>query len=122
MHSRGWSIGAVDDDGSPIVGPMTCFPGYHARNGHRKKPKAVAAMVDHVKDKSNDGAADIDDVKLFLKKNRANRIALKGDAEGKYPGGDFRSPECVEFLKQADIVLTKPPVSSERATRGRMAA
>ena len=25
--------------------------------------------------------------------------------------GDFRSPECVEFLKQADIVCTNPPFS-----------
>lgn len=29
---------------------------------------------------------------------------LKGD-------GDFRSPECVEFLKEADIVVTNPPFS-----------
>ena len=29
---------------------------------------------------------------------------LKGD-------GDFRSPECVELLKQADIVVTNPPYS-----------
>ena len=25
--------------------------------------------------------------------------------------GDFRSPECIEFLKQADIVITNPPFS-----------
>lgn len=30
--------------------------------------------------------------------------ALEGD-------GDFRSPECVELLKQADIVVTNPPFS-----------
>ena len=29
---------------------------------------------------------------------------LKGD-------GDFRSPECIEFLKRADIVVTNPPFS-----------
>ncbi len=29
---------------------------------------------------------------------------LKGD-------GDFRSAECVELLKQADIVVTNPPFS-----------
>lgn len=23
--------------------------------------------------------------------------------------GDFRSPECVELLKEADIVVTNPP-------------
>lgn len=31
-------------------------------------------------------------------------LPLKGD-------GDFRSPECVELLKQADIVCTNPPYS-----------
>lgn len=25
--------------------------------------------------------------------------------------GDFRSPECIEFLKQADVVVTNPPFS-----------
>lgn len=30
---------------------------------------------------------------------------LKGD-------GDFRSPECVKLLKQADIVVTNPPFST----------
>ena len=49
------------------------------------------------------------DVKLFLKRNKAARTALKGN--DKYPGGDFRSPECVELLKEADIVVTNPPFS-----------
>ena len=31
-------------------------------------------------------------------------IPLKGN-------GDFRSPECIEFLKEADIVVTNPPFS-----------
>ena len=34
----------------------------------------------------------------------ANVELLEGD-------GDFRSPECVELLKQADIVVTNPPFS-----------
>lgn len=28
-----------------------------------------------------------------------------------YPAGDFRSKECIELLKQADIVVTNPPFS-----------
>ena len=28
-----------------------------------------------------------------------------------YPAGDFRSPECIELLKEADIVVTNPPFS-----------
>lgn len=37
-------------------------------------------------------------------KSLAVTIPLKGD-------GDFRSEECVEFLKEADIVVTNPPFS-----------
>ena len=51
----------------------------------------------------------IEDVKLFLNRNKAARIALKGDDT--YGGGDFRSAECVAFLKEADIVVTNPPFS-----------
>ncbi len=32
------------------------------------------------------------------------KLNLKGD-------GDFRSPECIELLKEADIVITNPPFS-----------
>jgi hypothetical protein len=38
----------------------------------------------------------------FIKQNEWG--ILKGD-------GDFRSPECIELLKQADIVCTNPPFS-----------
>jgi len=96
-------------DGSPIAGQMTLFPEHTDGNGKRQKPKAIAVIVDHVTDENNDGAADLEDVKLFLKRNKANRIALKGNDQ--YPGGDFRSSECLDFLKQADIVVTNPPFS-----------
>jgi len=96
-------------DGSPIAGRGTLFPEYEEGNGTRKRPRALAVVLDHVDDENGDGAADLTDVELFLKRNKAARIALKGSAD--YPGGDFRSPECVEFLKQADIVVTNPPFS-----------
>jgi hypothetical protein len=96
-------------DGSPIAGQGTLFPEYDEGNGKRQKPKALAVIIDQVKDENGDGAVDITDVELFLKRNQAARIALKGSAD--YPGGDFRSPECVDFLKQADIVVTNPPFS-----------
>lgn len=97
-------------DGSPIAGQLTLFPEYNEGNGKRQKPKALAVIVDRVKDEDGDGAANVTDVELFLRRNKAARIALKGD-EGKYPGGDFRSAECVAFLKQADVVVTNPPFS-----------
>ena len=96
-------------DGSPIAGQATLFPEYNEGNGKRQKPKAVAVILDHVKDEDGDGAANVTDVELFLKRNKAARIALKADE--KYPGGDFRSPECIALLKEADIVVTNPPFS-----------
>jgi hypothetical protein len=96
-------------DGSPIAGQLTLFPEYDEGNGKRQKPKALAVILDDVRDEDGDGAANLDDVKLFLKQNKAARIALKGD--GKYAGGDFRSPECIAFLKESDIVVTNPPFS-----------
>ena len=100
-------------DGSPIAGEGgqgTLFPEYNEGNGKRQKPKALAFILDQVKDENDDGAVDIEDVKLFLKRNKAARIPLKGDPD-KYPGGDFRSSECVAFLKEADIIATNPPFS-----------
>jgi hypothetical protein len=96
-------------DGSPIAGQGVLFPEYNEGNGKRPKPKALAVILDRVKDEDGDGAANVTDVELFLKRNKAARIALKADE--KYPGGDFRSRECVALLKEADIVVTNPPFS-----------
>lgn len=96
-------------DGSPIAGQGELFPEYNEGNGKRRKPKALAVILDQVKDENGDGAANIEDVKLFLKRNKAARTALKGDDT--YGGGDFRSAECVALLKESDIVVTNPPFS-----------
>jgi hypothetical protein len=56
-----------------------------------------------------DGAGRADDVitdyDVFIRQNEWP--LLKGD-------GDFRSDECIELLKQADIVCTNPPFSEFR--------
>jgi len=96
-------------DGSPIAGQGTLFPEYNEGNGKRQKPKALAVTIDHVKDEDANGAVNVTDVELFLKRNKAARKALKGN--DKYPGGDFRSPECIALLKESDIVVTNPPFS-----------
>ncbi len=50
-----------------------------------------------------------------LKKKNGGRLSVESfkDIEAKplKGDGDFRSPECVEFLKKADIVCTNPPFS-----------
>ena len=46
-------------DGSPIAGQGTLFPEYNEGNGKRQKPKALAVILDHVKDEDGDGAANM---------------------------------------------------------------
>jgi hypothetical protein len=57
-----------------------------------------------VPDIDRDGAINLNDVKYLLKhdKNTTNPL---------HNNGDFRNDECVELLKQADIVCTNPPFS-----------
>jgi hypothetical protein len=91
-------------DGSPIAGAQLTFGEYDEGNGERQKPKGIAVEIEEVTDFNGDGATGIEDVKLFLARNPHTRTPLAG-------GGDFRSPECIELLKQADIVVTNPPFS-----------
>ena len=65
-----------------------------------KKPYVIE--ISEVTDENGDGAVDLTDFELILKKNKPK--ILKGD-------GDFRSAECIEYLKEADIVVTNPPFS-----------
>ena len=67
-----------------------------------KKPYKIE--ITEVKDYNNDGAVDLSDVEHLLKNGKNTLTVLKGD-------GDFRSEECIELLKQADIVVTNPPFS-----------
>ena len=70
----------------------------------RQKGKPYKAIVTKVYDTTGDGGIDMDDI-INLFKNRENELTeLKGD-------GDFRSEECIELLKEADIVVTNPPFS-----------
>ena len=50
------------------------------------------------------GAIDLFDVELLLNNNNNILTKLEGN-------GDFRSKECIELLKQSDIVVTNPPFS-----------
>lgn len=69
-------------------------------------PKKIAYKVEitEVTDVNGDGAINLADI-AYLMQNDKNVISiLKGN-------GDFRSDECIELLKQADIVVTNPPFS-----------
>lgn len=76
-------------------------------NPEKGRPKVTANkfIINEVHDVDNDGAFNLSDVAEQLKANKNNEWApLDGD-------GDFRSTECIQLLKQSDIVVTNPPFS-----------
>ncbi|MBP6884661.1 MAG: adenine-specific methyltransferase EcoRI family protein [Candidatus Pacebacteria bacterium] len=71
------------------------------------RPKIVANkfIINEVGDVDGDGSFTLEDIAKQLRANKNNEwTPLEGD-------GDFRSDECVELLKQSDIVVTNPPFS-----------
>lgn len=91
-------------DSSPIAYTQLSIFGDTQKTIPNNNRKAYKIEITEVEDFNNDGAFDLADVE-FLLKNKKNSLALlKGD-------GDFRSEECIELLKQADIVITNPPFS-----------
>ncbi len=71
----------------------------------RPKITANKFIINQVGDVDGDGSFTLQDIAKQLKANKHNEwTPLKGD-------GDFRSDECIELLKQADIVVTNPPFS-----------
>ena len=71
----------------------------------RRKVTANKLIINEVHDMDGDGAFDLRDIAEQLKANKNNEWSpLDGE-------GDFRSPECIELLKQSDIVVTNPPFS-----------
>lgn len=78
------------------------------------EPKKIAYKVEitEVKDLNGDGAVDLSDVQYLLRNDKNVLSTLKT--------GDFRGPECIELLKQADIVVTNPPFSLFREYIGQL--
>ena len=63
----------------------------------RAKPYRVE--ITEVNDENGDGAVDMTDVEILIRNKKNVLTLLEGD-------GDFRSQECIELLKQADVVVT----------------
>ena len=89
-------------DGSPITGnelPLIF-------DVSEEEPRRIAYKVEitEVTDINGDGAINLADVAYLLQNDKNVLSRLKGN-------GDFRSDECVELLKEADIVCTNPPFS-----------
>ena len=89
-------------DGSPIAQQeLPLFPEAETE----PKRKAYKVEISEVPDMDGNGTADLTDVQLLLKSSDNNVIKeLKQN-------GSFDSPESIELLKKADIVVTNPPFS-----------
>lgn len=100
--------------GSPIAGQtLPLFDMEGLKQGgvtaldEDRRPHAIE--INEVPDGNGDGAIDLTDVEVLLRSDANVTHVLIGD--GDYGPGDFRSAQCVEFLKQADVVVTNPPFS-----------
>ncbi|MBQ9446708.1 MAG: adenine-specific methyltransferase EcoRI family protein [Victivallales bacterium] len=91
---------------SPIAGKQLNF--FDVLDGKaektERKSKPYKAVVTTVYDKTGDGGVDMFDVAELFKSGENQLTELEGD-------GDFRSPECLALLDEADIVVTNPPFS-----------
>lgn len=87
---------------SPIVGGQLPLFEMEGLKPEGKEPFKIE--INEVKDLDSDGAVGLSDIEWLLKHNANVSMPLKGD-------GDFRSKECIELLKEADIVVTNPPFS-----------
>jgi hypothetical protein len=90
--------------GSPIANSQLSLFDYETpENKTTKVPHKI--IINEAIDENNDGAFDLQDIVASLVKNKNNTLTrLQGD-------GDFRSAECIEILKEADIIVTNPPFS-----------
>ncbi len=87
--------------GSSITGTQLFLFGSDTDEQRRTPYKAVVTTVH---DANGDGGVDMLDVAELFRNGENKLERLDGD-------GDFRSPECLELLDEADIVVTNPPFS-----------
>lgn len=96
---------------SPIAGNQLPLLEIEGLKGLTDK-EPFAIEINEVHDFNKDGAIGIEDVEQLLRHDKNVSRLLRGNAQ--YPAGDFRSNECIELLKQSDIVITNPPFSLYR--------
>lgn len=87
--------------GSPITGTELALFGDETEDEKRTPYKAVVTTVH---DTTGEGGIDMLDVAELFRTGENSVERLDGD-------GDFRSPECLALLDEADIVVTNPPFS-----------
>lgn len=86
---------------SPVIGTQMTLWDY--MNEPVQRGNGYVMDITNVPMANGRGVSD-DDIEKLLKSKKRGVKKLEGD-------GDFRSAECIEYLKQADIVVTNPPFS-----------
>ncbi len=90
---------------SPIVGQQLTLDDLFNEDGSpRESIKSHSYKIEITEVKGRAGSYNLFDVEYLIKNKKNVLTPLEGD-------GDFRSPECIELLKEADIVCTNPPFS-----------
>ena len=87
---------------SPIAGRQVPLVEIEGLKPEGREPFKLE--INEILDNNDDGAVDLTDVEWLLRHDANVATPLEGD-------GDFRSEECIEFLKEVDIVVTNPPFS-----------
>ena len=101
---------AISYANSPVAGSEVTLFEDQGKEFKINNRKAYKVVMSELKDVTGDGRENLDDVREIIR----HRIRyLKGD-------GDFRSPEAVELLKEATIVVTNPPFSLFREYIGQL--
>lgn len=88
--------------GSPVAGSQLSLFDLTGDESKRRKP--YKAIVTSVHDTTGDGGIDMEDIKALFKSGENELTELEGD-------GDFRSPECLALMDEADILASNPPFS-----------
>lgn len=86
---------------SPVVGEQMTI--YDMTNQPVERGHGYVMDISEVPMANGRGVSDDDIERLLTSKKRG--------VQRLWADGDFRSEECIEYLKQADIVVTNPPFS-----------
>ena len=90
--------------GSPVAQTELNFDTGGAIDKKHRNEYAYKVVITEFRDWNGDGREDLEDIKQYILSHRGSWEKLQGK-------GDFRSAECIEILKEADVVVTNPPFS-----------
>lgn len=90
--------------GSPVQGTQLSLADIDSYAGSGEERTPYKIEITHVDDCTGDGAVGLADVEWLIRHEGNVLTTLDGT-------GDFRSPECMELLDEADVVVTNPPFS-----------